>query len=277
LAAESSTEHVSVPAPVAREWPGRSLVREAGELAAFAWAALKALAQTPRHVSEVLRQTAILVRGSTLIIGAMSFLISYSVINFGYYVLRSISATDYLGVVSGIITPRSTTPLMFGYIFAAKVGCGMVAEIGAMKVNQEIEAYESEGVDPMRYVVATRLAAALLFLPVAAFVALVAGTGGDYFAAIPVLHGLSPSAFNTYHWGIQTWTDQFLSVACMAALAITIVIVSCFYGLRASSGPSSVGAAAARSLIVNLVAVHVIESSYVALVYGVNAKVPIGG
>ncbi|HEX6389777.1 MAG TPA: ABC transporter permease [Solirubrobacteraceae bacterium] len=257
--------------------PTRALLREAGELAVFFVQAVAALRRAPRYTSEILRQTAILVRGSTLIMAVMSFLISYSVINFGYYVLRAVSATDYLGVVSGIITPRGTTPLMFGYIFAAKVGCGMVAEIGAMKVNEEIDAYESEGVDPMVYVVATRLVAVLLFLPIAAFAMLVAGTAGDYFAGIVVLQGLSESAFSTFHWGVQTWSDQLLALLCIGALAVTIVTVSCFYGLRANRGPASVGTAAARSLVVSLVLIHLIHPSYLALFYGLDPKIPIGG
>lgn len=255
----------------------REFLREAGELTAFGLTAIADLRAAPRYVSETLRQTAILVRGSTGVMAVMAFLISYSVVNFGYYVLRAVSATDYLGVVSGIITPRGTTPLMFGYIYAAKVGCGMVAELGAMKVNDETDALESEGVDPVKYLVATRLAASLLFVPVAGLVMLVAGTAGDYFAGIVVLQGLSESAFTNYHWAVQTWTDQLLCLLCMYLLTVPIVIVSCFYGLRAKGGPAGVGTVAARALVVNLVLIHLIHPSYLAFFYGADPKIPIGG
>lgn len=278
----ASSTSVTTPVPAEapaqrREGAVRTFFREAGELAVFAASSVVALRTTPRNFAEVFRHTSILVRGSTFVIALMSFLISYSVVNFGYYVLRAISATDFLGVVSGIITPRGTTVLVFGYIFSAKVGCGMVSELGAMKVSQETDAYESEGVDPVHYLVGTRLAAAILFVPLVAVVALLAGTAGDYFAAIWVLQGLSESAFNTYHWGLQTWTDQFLAIACMLFQAVVIVIVSCFYGLRAKGGPASVGQASARSLNVNLVLVHLIVPGYLALFYGSDARVPIGG
>ena len=67
--------------------------------------------------------------------------------------------------------PRAAVPIMFGYVFSAKVGCGLVAEIGAMRINDEIDAFEVEGVNPMSYVVGTRLIGALIFVPIAVTVA----------------------------------------------------------------------------------------------------------
>jgi len=255
----------------------REVLEEAGDLGAFSASAIGALRGVPANMSEVLRQSGKLVRGSTMIIAFLGFLIGFSVIEFGYYFLRSVSATDYLGLVSGVISPRGTTPLMFAYVFAAKVGCGIVAELGAMRVNQETDAYESEGVDPMRYLVATRLAAAWLYIPLAAVVSLVANTAGAWFAGIVVLDGLTSSAFFRYHWGVQTLSDQFLSMACIFTVATAIVLVSCFYGLRTRGGPAAVGQASARSLVVNLGLIHIIVPAYLALAYGSDPHLPIGG
>lgn len=255
----------------------RPLVEEAGELAAFSASAIAALRGVPANMSEVLRQSGKLVRGSTIIIAFLGFLIGFSVIEFGYYFLRSVSATDYLGLVSGVISPRGTAPLMFAYVFAAKVGCGIVAELGAMRVNQETDAYESEGVDPMRYLVATRLVAAWLYIPLAAVVSLIANTAGAWFAGIVVLDGLTSSAFFRYHWGVQTMSDQFLAMLCIFTVATVIVLVSCYYGLRTRGGPAAVGQATARSLVVNLGLIHIIVPAYLALAYGTDPHLPIGG
>lgn len=255
----------------------RNLFREAGDLAAFGASSVAALRGVPANISEVMRQTSILVRGSTAIIGTLCFLIAVGVINFAFYFLKAISATDYTGLVSGILIPRGTTPLMFGYIFAAKVGCGIVSEIGAMRINEEVSAYEAEAVDPMKYVVGTRLAATILFMPIAAAVALFAGTAGGYFSGVVVLQGLSSSAFLRYHWGVQAVNDQVLAFGCMTVTAVVVVIVSAFYGMRARGGPASVGEASARSLVVNLVLIHLIVPGYLALFYGADAHLPIGG
>jgi phospholipid/cholesterol/gamma-HCH transport system permease protein len=255
----------------------RGFFREAGDLASFAASAVGSLRGAPANISEVMRQTAILVVGSTLIIAFLELLISASLIDFAFYFLRAISATDYTGLVSGIIIPRGTTPLMFGYVFAAKVGCGIVSEIGAMKINEEIAGYEAEAVDPMRYVVGTRLAATILYMPIAVPVALLAASAGGYLSAVVILKGLSSAAFLRYHWGVQAVSDQLLTLGCITVTAVTIVIVSSFYGMRARGGPASVGAASARSLVVNLVLIHLIVPGYLALCYGADAHLPIGG
>jgi phospholipid/cholesterol/gamma-HCH transport system permease protein len=255
----------------------RSFFQEAGELASFGVSAIGSLRGAPANISEVMRQTAILVTGSTLIIAFLELLISASLIDFAYYFLRAISATDYTGLVSGIVIPRGTTPLMFGYVFAAKVGCGIVSEIGAMKINDEIAGYEAEAIDPMRYVVGTRLAATLLYMPIAVPVALLSATIGGYLSAVVVLKGLSSAAFLRYHWGVQAVSDQLLAMGCITITAVVIVIVSSFYGMRARGGPANVGAASARSLVVNLVLIHMIVPGYLALFYGADAHLPIGG
>jgi phospholipid/cholesterol/gamma-HCH transport system permease protein len=228
-------------------------------------------------MSEVLRQAAILIRGTTLLMFVMNAFFGFSIMTFAFFFLRSIGASDFVGAATAFADPRVGATLMFGYVFTAKVCCGMVAELGAMKINEEIDALETEGVSPLRYVVATRLAGALLFTPIAVFVALLAGSAGSYIQAVPVLQGLSPGSFLHYHWEVQNVTDQLLAFIDLATEAVVIVIVSCFYGYRASGGPAAVGSAVARSLLVNIVLVHLIASFFIFVFYGPDPKLPIGG
>ena len=275
-------EHVIPPVPepveVARErGPIGRVLAEAGEIIEFGVRSIAALPGAPRYAAESLRQAAILVRGSTLVIAAMTVFIGMTVVNFAYFFLRSAGASDYTGLFSGITTPRNSVPIMFGYVFAAKVGCGLAAEIGAMKINEELDALESEGVSPLRYVVATRLAGALLFTPIAVFVALLAGSLGSYIQAVPILQGVAPGSFLHYHWEVQNVTDQLLAFIDLSTEAVIIVVVSCFYGYRASGGPAEVGSAVARSLLVNIVLVHVVASFFIFVFYGLDPRLPIGG
>lgn len=265
-------------APKARKPGGfQSALIEIGELTSFTGRAIAGLGRVPRYTSEVLRQAAILVRGSTLIIFAMVTFIGMAAATFAYFFLRSAGATDYTGLFTGIVMPRAAVPIMFGYVFSAKVGCGLVAEIGAMKINEEIDAFEVEGVNPMSYVVGTRLIGALIFVPIAVTVALVGGDLGSLFQAVPVLHATSPGGFLHYHWSAQNLTDNLQAYLNMGSMAMFIVVASCFYGYRASGGPAGVGAACARSLLVNIIMVHVIATFWVFLFFGVNPNLPIGG
>ena len=267
------------PAPARARKPGglQTALIEAGEMAGFFGRSAAGLRHVPRYTSEVLRQASILVRGSTLIIFAMVTFIGMASVTFAYFFLRSAGASDYTGLFTGIVMPRAAVPIMFGYVFSAKVGCGLVAEIGAMKINEEIDAFEVEGVNPMSYVVGTRLIGALIFVPIAVTVALLGGDLGSLFQAVPVLHATSPGGFLHYHWSAQNLTDNLQAYLNMGSMAMFIVLVSCFYGYRASGGPAGVGAAVARSLLVNIVMVHVIATFWVFVFFGLNPNLPIGG
>jgi phospholipid/cholesterol/gamma-HCH transport system permease protein len=280
----SSIPTPGAPAPAAERVreprkPGaiQSALIEAGEMAEFAGQTVIGLRRVPRYLSEVLRQAAILVRGSTVIIFCMVTFIGMAAVTFAYFFLRSAGASDYTGLFTGIVMPRAAVPIMFGYVFSAKVGCGLVAEIGAMRINDEIDAFEVEGVNPMSYVVGTRLIGALIFVPIAVTVGLLGGDIGSLFQAVPVLHATSPGGFLHYHWAGQNLTDNLQAYLNMGSMAMFIVLVSCFYGYRASGGPAGVGAACARSLLVNIVMVHVIATFWVFMFFGINPNLPIGG
>lgn len=262
---------------VPKSGPIRENLREFGDLTVFSLETLQALPRSLRYMSEVLRQTAILIRGSTLFISAMTLAIGFSATSYGYYFLKAAGAADYIGLVPGVTTPRVTTALLFAYAFAAKVGCGLVGEIGAMKVNQELDGYESQGISVQRYVVATRVMAALLYTPIATAVAAVSVTAGSYLNAVVIVKAVPAETFFRYNWSNQAIGDQFFALVCCFILSTVMVATACFYGTRSTGGPSGVGRSVARSLVINLVLIHVILGLAVFAVYGKDLSLPIGG
>ncbi|MEA2170918.1 MAG: phospholipid/cholesterol/gamma-HCH transport system permease protein [Solirubrobacteraceae bacterium] len=257
--------------------PFTAAFREAGELAAFCGRAVLALRGTPRYGSEVMRQASYLVSRTTTFMFFLAMFLGISVSNFGYFFLRSIGGSDALGIVSGFVDPRLATPIIFGYAFTSKVCCGIVAEIGSMKVQQETEALESTGIDPMHYIVGTRVLATLTFIPLAAFVCLIGTTFGGWLGPAVILKGISSEVFFSLHWGVQTVANQVNALVTIAVIGTVTTLIACFYGFRATAGPASVGAAAARSLLVNLILVHVIYGIFAVLFYGTDISLPIGG
>lgn len=251
-------------------------IREVGDLTAFAGGAVRAMPGALQYISETLRQTAIMIKGTTFLVFLLNLFFGAEIVNFLYFFIRSIGATDALGIV-GYAAPRQLVTTMFCFIFSAKVGCGMTSEIGTMRINQEIDAFESTGVDPMKYVIATRLAATLLFLPYAVAISLLALYLGQYFEAITVLHGLAPASFSQVYWGIQTSTDQIFALVTIGVIAFSTTTVSCFYGLRTRGGPAAVGDAVARSVVINLVTGIVIAATFAAGFYGSNLHTSLGG
>jgi len=265
------------PAAPARSGPAHPGLEEAGDLVIFAAQSFRAMPGALRYFAETLRQAAILIRGTTGTVMIMSVFMGITIANYFYYLLRSLGAADYLPLGIGYITTRAAGPLIFGYVIAAKVGSGIVAELGSMRINEELDAYEAEGIDPKRYVVATRIAAGLLFTPIAVTACLLALQAGAYFDSVVVLQVVTDSGFQYHNWAIQGLSDYVFAFVCLGTTAMTIIVTSCFYGFRAERGPAGIGRAASRSLVVNLVLVHVITGILAALWYGTQSNVPLGG
>lgn len=252
-------------------------VLEVADVAAFSVRALAAVPGSLRFTSEILRQTGILIRGSTLYLATLNFLLGVLFVTFAYTFLKAAAAYDYIVAFTGQINPRLFVPYAFGWAFASKVCCGMVSEIGAMRISEEIDALETEGVSALKYVVGTRIVAAMIYAPIAAVVGLLAQSFGNAFNAIIVLNALDPATFWSLHWSLQNITDQLLCTVCLMTEALVMTLVACAYGFHASGGPSGVGSAVARSLRVNLVASFFITAVFVSALHGLDPDLPFGG
>src|SRR5688500_10239958 len=114
---------------------------------------------------ETLRQTGILILGSTIVIWGLVFITGLTCGIEGAYLLRAQGAPAYAGVFSAWCDLREIVPYGFGYMMAAKVGTGIVAELGAMRISDEIDALEVMGVPPITFLAATRLLASWIVLP----------------------------------------------------------------------------------------------------------------
>jgi phospholipid/cholesterol/gamma-HCH transport system permease protein len=256
---------------------GGGFVREAGDMASFAGRAVLHVGGAWRYFAETLRQASILVLGTALVVVGMVTLVGGECGLFGIYLLRGIGAESFLGANPTICGLREMWPYMFGYLFAAKVGCGLVAEIGSMRINEEIDALESVGVDPMRYVVATRLLAVWMIVPAMYAVAVLFGTLGNFLVIIVQFGEISQGqweALLTATWGVD---DSLFSLTKTMTIATAIALVGMYYGYRARGGPVGVGAATARSMIVNLVLIHVIGGAFSTVFWGSDLGWGLGG
>jgi len=254
------------------------LLAEAGEFVSFSGRALRALPGVPRFTAEALRQASILVRGTTLFLAVMAGFYGFSVTSFGYFFLRTVGASDYVGINAGLVGARLAAVAMFAYVFSSKVACGIVAEIGAAKISEEIDGYKVEAVDPYKYIIGTRLAAAIMYIPIAAAVSLTGFIFFGYLNAVLILDGVTAQQYYSAAWSVIGMEDLFYMFSQIAVVGLMIVLVACFYGYRCTGGPEAVGEAVARSLIVNLTLCQVIPAIFVMSFYNIeNPNLNIGG
>jgi phospholipid/cholesterol/gamma-HCH transport system permease protein len=257
--------------------PVRGAITEAAEIGQFAGRTLVELRGVWRYSSEILRQCGILIAGSAAIIIFMLFVMGVECGLEANYVLRGYGATVYSGVFTSYCAVREMIPYMWGYILAAKVGCGLCAEIGSMRIQDEIDAMESMGINPIRYIVATRLVAAWMTFPFIFLLGTCAHWAANYLIIVVQIGEVSQGGWENVHWIFTTPLDVFYSFAKIMVTGTVIVMLGMFYGFRASGGPVGVGTATARSMILNLVLIHVLGAAMTMLFWGVKPHAPVGG
>jgi phospholipid/cholesterol/gamma-HCH transport system permease protein len=230
-----------------------------------------------RFFGEALRQCGILILSSTLVIWGLVFIIGLQCGIEGAYFNRSVGAPAYAGVFAAWCDLRELVPYAFGYMMAAKVGTGIVAELGSMRISDEIDALEVMGINSVTFLCATRLLAAWLVLPFMYIAAIGAGFFASYLAVVQQIGEVSSGGFFLIFWMFQNPPDLLFSVVKAMVMATGIVLVGCYYGYNASGGPVGVGTATAKSMVLNIVFVHLIGMLGTQLFWGANPRAPIGG
>jgi phospholipid/cholesterol/gamma-HCH transport system permease protein len=230
-----------------------------------------------RFFGEALRQAGLLILSSTLVIWGLIFIIGLQCGIEGAYFNRAVGSPAYAGVFAAWCDLRELVPYAFGYMMAAKVGTGIVAEIGSMRISDEVDALEVMGISSMTFLCATRLLAAWLVLPFMYLAGIGAGFFASYLAVVQQIGEVSSGGFFLIFWMFQNPPDLLFSVIKAMAMATVIVLVGCYYGYTASGGPVGVGTATAKSMVLNIVLVHLIGMLGTQIFWGANPRAPIGG
>jgi len=247
----------------------------AGEYAGFLWRGLVGMRHVGEYAGEALRQTALIAAGSTLVIIWMAFLTGAVCGIEGAAVSRAIGAGIAGPIFVAFCTTREVVPFIFGFVVAAKIGGGIVAELGAMRVSEEVDAMEVMGVPSMTYLVSTRMLAALIMLPIAYLLAQAAAEGGGWLASYVRYHDVSQGTWQFAFYTALRPLDLVYSVIKGLVLSFTAIATALYYGYRVRGGPVEVGEATARSMAVNLMSVTILNMVMTFVFWGFNPNLPI--
>jgi len=239
----------------------------------------------PRHPGEVFRIISDITWGSgALIVGAgtagviffMSFITGGLVGLEGFKGLELIGAQSFSGFVSAFGNTREITPIIAGVTLAAQVGAGFTAELGAMRINDEIDALEVMAIPTRRYLVSSRVVAALVAITPLYLISLFASYIATQIAVVR-LQGLSAGTFAHYFALFLPPVDVFFSLVKAWVFAIVVAMIHCYYGYNATGGPVGVGTAVGRAIRTSIVAINVIDFGLSALMWGISETVRIAG
>jgi phospholipid/cholesterol/gamma-HCH transport system permease protein len=214
--------------------------------------------------------------GMVFVVFTMSFFTGTEVGLQGYKGLEQIGAEALSGLVGSFANVREVTPLIAATALAAQVGAAFTAEIGAMRISDEIDALDVMAVPSLPYVVATRVVATLIALIPIYLIALMASFWATKLITT-VYYGLSPGAYDYYFNLYLPPIDILYSVIKMIVFTIAVTLIHCYYGYYASGGPAGVGVAVGRAIRASIVTICVLNFGMSLLFWGDGSTVTLTG
>jgi phospholipid/cholesterol/gamma-HCH transport system permease protein len=249
---------------------------EVGDLVAFLGAALRGLPHVRHYIGETIRQAAMIATTSVLVIVAIAFLAGGSCGLESSALARSFGTAPIAGGFSAWCALREVVPFVFGYVLAAKVGCGMVAELGAMRANDEVDALEAMGVRPLAHLVASRFVAAALVLPATYVLAIGSSYLAAYLMSAKRFADVSGGTWSLFFYLFQDPVDLVYSMVKGLVITAFVITIALYFGYTVRGGPTEVGVATARSMAVNIIAVTLISMLGTLIFWGANPRIPFG-
>ena len=265
------------PRPQDRALTGmRARVETLGKIVNFAASAIAHIPQALRYRREIWWYAAFLAIGSTPIALVLTYFTGSECSVEAYYSLSQIGAQSLAGVFNAICDTREITPLFFGFAIGAKVGCGLVAELGTMRVNEEIDALEVMGIPSKIYLVSTRMLACFLVLPFMYLLSLAVSYLGSYVVQqFQIPDKISTGVYSDYFYRFLNVEDLIFSMIKAVVFAFLIVCVAVYYGYNVTGGAVGIGKAVAKTMAVALVVTVVVNALLTQIFWGNNPNLPI--
>ncbi len=250
---------------------------------------LRALAWAPRTIrrysKEVMRLLAevsfgsgslAMIGGTVGVMVGLTLFVGVLVGLQGYSALNSIGTSAFTGFLTSFFNTREIAPLVAGLALSATVGAGFTAQLGAMRISEEVDALEVMGVPSLPYLVTTRILAGFI----AVMPLYVIGLLSSYLASRTVvvhLYGQSAGTYDHYFDMFLPAQDVLYSFIKVLIFSVVIILTHCYYGYRASGGPAGVGIAVGRAVRLSIVTTAVMNFFIGFALWGTDTTVRIAG
>jgi phospholipid/cholesterol/gamma-HCH transport system permease protein len=194
----------------------------------------------------------------------------------GFSGLEIVGLAPLAGFISASANTRELAPLIAALALAAQVGCRFTAQIGSMKIYEEIDALEVMAVSAIRYVVTTRVVATMLAILPLYLIGLI----GSYIASewsTVILFGQSPGQYEHYFSALIQGRDILFSVIKIVVFAAFVALIHCWYGFKVGGGPQAVGEATGAAIRASIVSVVVLDMVMTLIFWGGDPGFRIAG
>jgi phospholipid/cholesterol/gamma-HCH transport system permease protein len=244
------------------------------------WFALTAVGQIPfalhHYRTETLRMVAqmgmgtgamAVVGGTAAIVGFITLSAGSLVAIQGYATLGNIGVEAFTGFLAALVNVRFVAPVAAGQALAATVGAGATAELGAMRISEEIDALEVMSIRSVAYLASTRVVAGLVVIIPLYGLAITLAFLSQQVTTV-LFYGQSPGTYSHYFHTFLRLNDVGWSFAEVILVAVVVMTTHCYYGYTATGGPVGVGEAVGRSMRLSLITIVVVVVLTAMAVYG---------
>jgi phospholipid/cholesterol/gamma-HCH transport system permease protein len=214
--------------------------------------------------------------GTVVIVGFLTLSAGALIAVQGYNSLSNIGVEALTGFLSAFLNVRIIAPLVAGIGLAATIGAGATAQLGSMRIAEEIDALEVMGIHSVAYLVSTRVISGMIVvIPLYAVAVLM-----SFFAArlgTTFVYGQSPGVYDHYFWTFLRPNDLMWSFLQAMVMAIVVMLIHTEYGYNASGGPAGVGEAVGRAVRMSLIATVFVTLAISLSVYGDSGNFDLSG
>lgn len=206
---------------------------------------------------------------SVIIVFFISFFTGIVIAMQSAYQLKQLGAVIYVAPMVAISMARELGPVFTALVVAGRVGSAYTAELGTMKVSEQIEALETIALDPVRFLVVPRFLAMLIMLPCLTLISDIVGILGGMVVGVFNLQ-LNLYRYLTFSFDMMTFKDIWTGLVKSAAFAIAISMISCYVGLDTRGGAEGVGKATTLSVVLSFIMIIVFDCILTGLFFFTN-------
>lgn len=234
--------------------------------------------ETVRLIAEIsMGSGALAVIGGTLVIvGFLTLAAGGTLAVQGYSSLGNIGIEALTGFFAAFINVRISAPVIAGIGLAATIGAGATAQLGAMRINEEVDALESLAISSIAYLVSTRIVGGLVAIAPLYTLAVIASFLASRYTTV-LLFGQSAGLYDHYFDTFLNPIDILWSFLQAVSMAITVMLIHTYYGFFAAGGPAGVGVAVGKAVRASLIAVVSVTLLVSLAVYGANGNFNLSG
>jgi phospholipid/cholesterol/gamma-HCH transport system permease protein len=243
----------------------------AGDLSLFAWRAVRESLSPPFEFRETLRQVFELGFRSAPLIAVSGLAVGVVLSMHTRASLERFGAESMIPAGLAIALVRETGPLTAGLLLSGRIGAGIGAELGAMKVTEQIDALEATAIDSFRYLVVTRVVACVIALPILTTLMNFAGMLGGYLAETTAT-GMSLTLYFNRAFSLIDLVDYVPATLKTMVFGFIIATISAYLGFTTESGTEGVGRASTRAVVFSSVGIIVANVILVRLIFFIFPK-----